>query len=105
MVLNEAVIEHFDPNRKRVTKWCRCAQCQKPEPKYLCAVDHVSPVIPINSSMEELSIDEVVNRIWCEKNNLQVLCEECHTVKTKAENKERRQLKKLKKEKEKANGR
>jgi 5-methylcytosine-specific restriction endonuclease McrA len=47
--------------------------------------------------MEEMTLDEVANRMWCEKNNLQVLDESCHNAKTKAENKLRRQHKKEKK--------
>lgn len=58
------------------------------------AVDHIDPVIPPNSSFEELGLDGTVERLWCDPRNLQPICEECHDVKTKAERKQRSQLKK-----------
>lgn len=57
-------------------------------------VDHLVPVIPVESSMEEMSADDLINNVWCELNNLQVLCPACHSVKTKAENALRRKYKK-----------
>lgn len=96
-VLEAAIVEHSDPKRKRVKTWVKCAECKKPEAKSNVAVDHILPVIPLNSSLEEMTVDDLVNRIWCEKKNLQVLCISCHLVKTKVESKERRLNKKGKK--------
>ena len=96
-VLKEASIRHSDPKRTRVKHWVRCAECKKPEARSNVAVDHIDPVIPVTSSMEEMSLDEVANRIWCEKKNLQVLCDSCHTTKSRVESKQRRLNKKEKK--------
>ena len=46
-------------------------------------VDHVSPVIEPEKGF--ISWDEVINRLFCEKENLQVLCHECHSKKTNEE--------------------
>jgi hypothetical protein len=34
--------------------------------------------------------DDVINRMFCEKENLQVLCHECHKAKTQEEKESRR---------------
>lgn len=97
-VIDSYVIkDHFDPTRKRVKYWIKCTDCGKLEAKTLIQLDHVSPVIPIDRSFEEMSLDEVVDRQWCEDSNLQPKCKPCHNTKTMAENKERRAIKKEKK--------
>ncbi len=93
--LDAAVVkEYSDPSRKRVTRWGKCAKCKKLEPAYLLQIDHKAPLIPVNSSLEEMSWDQVIDGIWCDERNLEALCKPCHTDKTKAENKERRRIKK-----------
>lgn len=93
--MDAALVKGYsDPERKRVTKWFKCAECQKMEPAYLGQVDHVEPVVPIDVAFEDMSLDDVVNRMWCDSRLLQPLCKPCHKLKTKAENKERRLLKK-----------
>lgn len=58
------------------------------------SVDHVSPIIGIEESFESLSLDDVVDRLWCDRPGLQGLCPECHSRKTLLENKARREFKK-----------
>lgn len=96
-ILNLAIVDHFDPSRKRVKKWCLCRLCKKPQPKYLCVVDHIDPVIPVTTSFYDLGADETIDRLWCEENNLQVVCESCHKNKTSLEKKVRNFNKKGKK--------
>lgn len=43
-------------------------------------VDHILPIV--DPDVGFVSYDELVERMFCEKDNLQVLCTECHTVKT-----------------------
>lgn len=98
--LDAAVVkEYSDPSRKRVTRWGKCANCQKLEPAYLLQIDHKEPLIPINSSLEEMSWDQVIDGLWCDERNLEALCKPCHESKSKTENKERRRIKKEKKSK------
>lgn len=96
-VLTNSIIEgYYDADRPRVTKWSKCEECGKLEATYLMQVDHISPVIPISSSLEEMTWDELIDRQWCDASNLSVLCKPCHKIKTKEENKERRRLKREK---------
>lgn len=92
-VIKEAIVEHSDPKRPKVKTWVRCTICKKPEAKSYIVVDHVSPVIPIGSSFEELGVDETVNRLWCEKNNLQCCDKACHDEKSARERKQRKEVK------------
>lgn len=93
-VLQTVRIDHYDADRPRVKKWGLCPGCLLKVPLYKFQVDHKDPVIPTNSSFEEMTLDEVVDRTWTTENNLTPLCESCHTVKTKAESAERKRHKK-----------
>ena len=94
VVEKSLVKEYFDPESPRVKKWFKCPECVKMIPAYKGQVDHQEPLIPIDSSLEEMSWDEVVDRAWCNEDNLKLICIPCHKVKSKAENKERRRIKK-----------
>lgn len=65
-----------------------CADCKEVVPltvdkKKNVFVDHIEPII----SPEEgfTTWDDVINKMFCEPDNLQVLCKECHDKKTKDE--------------------
>lgn len=93
--LDKALVKDYsDPSRKRVTRWGRCAECEKLEPLYKMQIDHIEPVIPQDSSLDQMTWDTLVDRIWCDERNLQALCETCHKAKSKEENAERRRIKK-----------
>lgn len=94
--LAASVIPHTDPARPRVTKWSRCSDCQQPTPSYLIEIDHVQPIVPVHSSLQEMTWDDLVERLWCDPSNLRPVCKPCHKIKTKLEAKERLQIKKLK---------
>lgn len=89
-VIEAAIVEHSDPSRPRVKKWCKCAVCGQPEAKSYTTVDHILPVIPLDSSFEELGLDGTVDRLWCVESNLQAICVVCHDEKTKLERKSRK---------------
>lgn len=95
--VEENRVNYSDPNRPRVKKWSICHQCDTFTPTYLIEIDHRDPIIPINSSLEEMSWDQLINRIWCDPDNLNTLCKKCHKEKSKTENKARRAYKKEKK--------
>ncbi len=64
-------------------------------------IDHVEPVVPLNKARRDMTWDEVVDRMFnCPDDNLQALCDKCHKIKTQAENKIRREYKKMVKDKE-----
>ena len=81
----------------------KCAICGGLFSQKDVAVDHIDPVIPLHRSDEELTIDEMAYRIWCDISNLQVICNttlkrsqgvpSCHKIKTDEENFIRKKLK------------
>lgn len=100
-IIDEAIVKDYkDPKRKAVKFWIKCEECENMEAKSNIQLDHVSPVVPITSSLVEMEIEELADRIWCEEKNLRKLCLRCHSIKTKAENKERREYKKRRKNNE-----
>lgn len=60
-------------------------------------VDHIQPIVPVTGW---ISWDSCVERMFCEEDNLQVLCKACHDEKSKEEAAERA----IHRKKEKANG-
>lgn len=95
--LDKALIKDYhDPSRKRVTRWGKCSECKLLIPLYLMEIDHKEPLIPTGETLEEQSWDKIIDRLWCNENNLQALCQPCHKLKTSAEGVERRRLKKEK---------
>jgi 5-methylcytosine-specific restriction endonuclease McrA len=97
-VIEASIVKYQDHNRPRVKTWCLCGICEKPTPKSYMEVDHIDPIIPIDSALEHMSWDTVIDRIWCEENNLQAICEECHDKKTSEERKQRAKARKEKKQ-------
>lgn len=81
---------HFDSTRPRVKKWSMCFLCDRLTPTYQVEVDHVVPVIPLDSNLEHMTWDSLVDRVWTEETNLQAVCKSCHIKKTKEEQKLRR---------------
>ena len=63
----------------RQAKHYRCAICRKDYPQKQVQVDHTEPIGSLTSW------DEFIDKLFCEKENLQVLCRKCHTTKTKKE--------------------
>lgn len=94
-ILDKSLVKDYqDPNRKRVTRWGKCADCGRVEAAYKLEIDHISPIIRPGEVLDGLTWDEVVDRLWCDEDKLQALCDECHSRKTQVENKERRRIKK-----------
>lgn len=60
-----------------------CASCKHEYPAKEVNVDHIIPVVcPVEGFKDW---DTFVKRLFCTKENLQVLCSKCHTKKTKEE--------------------
>lgn len=95
-VIQNAIVKGYsDPKRKAVKFWIKCQECGKMEAKSNVQVDHVIPLVPINSSFEEMTMDELIDRAWCEEENLKPLCKPCHAVKTREETRQRAAYKKM----------
>ena len=70
-----------------------CNGCKKTFPGNAVNVDHIVPVIPLKKTIHDIDYNTLVKRLFCKKSNLQVLCKECHTKKTKEEREERKKWK------------
>ena len=59
-----------------------CNQCKNWFPDKKINVDHICPAGSLNSAQD---LPDFIERLFCEVDNLQVLCETCHNAKTKSE--------------------
>lgn len=76
-----------NPKTGRLAQFYKCASCDNEFTSKEIEVDHIEPVVP---STGFVSWDNVIERLFCEQENLQVLCTPCHKKKSKEENKERK---------------
>jgi len=67
------------------TKWVyTCASCEEQFKSTEVQVDHIKPAGTLKTYSD---LPKFVETLFCEADNLQVLCKECHDVKTKEERK------------------
>ena len=66
----------------------KCAKCKKLFVAADVQVDHILPVVSTSEGF--VGWDSFIDRIFCEIENLQVLCKPCHKVKTEEEKAERK---------------
>ena len=52
-------------------------------------IDHINPVIPVESSGKKKDWNEIIDRLFCSADNLQSICMLCHKIKSMAERSER----------------
>lgn len=71
----------------RLGKHYKCAHCKGIFPASFVQVDHIIPAVPLTGFKDW---DEVISLMFCEKDGFQVLCKDCHSIKTTQENKERK---------------
>lgn len=57
------------------------------------AVDHILPIVKINETAAELDANTLVDRMWCDPDNLQAICPICHDAKSEVERKQRKAYK------------
>lgn len=93
------------------------SKSKKAEFEYQCAIckewfrggkvqaDHIESIIKLDSSQAEMSLDEIVERMYCSEEGYQILCapekgKGCHAIKTDLENKLRSEYKEKKSERE-----
>lgn len=84
--LNEAKTEKkINPKTKRLAQFYRCNACGMDFTSKDVQVDHIIPVVDPRDGFK--TWDDYINRLFCDKSNLQVLCTTCHQLKTSQEKK------------------
>lgn len=67
----------------RMAKHYRCAECLGEYPAKMINADHIEAII--DPEVGFVDWDTVIERMFCEKDGLQILCSGCHATKTAAE--------------------
>lgn len=70
----------------RLAEHYECAECHKLFPAKDVQCDHIKPVVPVTGFE---TWDNVIENLFCEEDNLQVLCKPCHKLKCQEERQER----------------
>lgn len=74
----------YSGSNKRQKFEYQCNHCKKWYPEKKINVDHIIPAGTLTCSAD---LPGFVERLFCEIDNLQVLCESCHNIKTQNEKK------------------
>jgi hypothetical protein len=78
-----SVGKKLNPKTKRMSEHYLCASCNKEFPGKEVQCDHTSPVI--DPEIGFVDWDTYIKRMFCSKDNLQILCTICHDEKTARE--------------------
>lgn len=88
--LNEACIgQKINPTSGRLAKFYTCNACKEAFPAKLVEVNHIIPVVPVTGFDDW---NGVIERMFCEKEHLEVVCKVCHKSITKQENNSRKKI-------------
>lgn len=86
--LNESKTEKkINKKSGRLAQHFQCATCLGDFPAKEVNVDHILPVVDPKQGF--ISWDVYIQRLYCEKENFQILCSSCHKIKTQEEKKTR----------------
>jgi len=93
--LSEACVGiRYNEKTKRNGKHYSCKACEGEFPSSKVQVDHIAPVVDPKTGFT--TWDAFIEGLFCGKENLQVLCIECHSQKTATERAEKVPTKKKK---------
>ena len=83
--IKKAFVKHgVNPKTGRKCKLHLCSRCSGLFPASKIAVDHIVPVI--DPKLGFTNWHDYIERLFCESDNFQALCEPCHKRKTDSEN-------------------
>ena|ERR1035437_1422873 len=68
-----------------------CANCSIPHPRKNVQIDHTVPVVPLEIATTPQSWDNYIERMFCPKEGYQILCLQCHELKSSVEVQTRKQ--------------
>lgn len=89
--LNEACVGvKKNKSTGRMAKHFKCAHCKKHFPAKGVEVNHIIPVVPVTGFD---SWDGIIARMFCPKEQLEVLCKPCHKLVSAKEREERKKHK------------
>lgn len=89
LTLNEAFVDvRTNEKTGRKAKHFECAMCKNLFPQKDVQVNHKEPVVPPTGFT---TWDDIIERLFCEKEGLEVLCKPCHKDVTAEENKLRKE--------------
>jgi hypothetical protein len=71
----------------RMAKHFKCNRCNGEFPQKQVEVNHIIPVVPLEGFT---SWDDIIKRMFCEKDGLETVCKPCHKTITKQENEQRK---------------
>lgn len=74
----------------KLAKHFLCSKCGGHFPQKDVEVNHKIPVVPVEGFT---SWDVVIDRLFCEKDGLEIVCKPCHKAITKLENEQRKNYK------------
>jgi 5-methylcytosine-specific restriction endonuclease McrA len=90
--INDAYVgTQINASSGRLAKHFRCAACAGLFTSTNIQVDHIHAII--DPKIGFTNWDDVVSAMFCEKENLQVLCKPCHKIKTAEERKLKKESK------------
>jgi 5-methylcytosine-specific restriction endonuclease McrA len=81
-VCKEKARRKYKGTNKRQQWEYQCAECKSWFPEKLINVDHIVPAGQLQCGKD---LEGFVERLFCETDNLQCLCENCHHIKTQSE--------------------
>jgi 5-methylcytosine-specific restriction endonuclease McrA len=88
--LNLALIgKRLDPATGKMSNRYKCAACGDMFKQADVQVDHIDPVVSVEGGFIDWNI--YIKRMYCEVDGFQVLCSQCHNVKTQNERKKRKE--------------
>ena len=89
LTLNEARTEKkINKKSGRLAQHYMCASCKEAFPAKDVNVDHIAPVVCPTQGF--VSWDVYIERLYCEKENFQILCKPCHKIKSQQEKEKRK---------------
>lgn len=105
-VLNKARIVKYIPTKsghgqlKRV--FYACVECKQEFDRKGVQIDHIHAVVDVTLGNGKPDFNELIARMFCDVDGLQILCTECHSKKSSYEREQRKQHTPLPKRKRKA---
>lgn len=83
--------QRINPATGRLAKHYRCAGCGGEFVGAKMQADHIEPVVPLTGFT---TWDEIIERMFCEADNFQALCLDCHKEKSAQERRLAKEYKK-----------